>query len=165
MPQRVFKPFPDRLSLGWPTPCRREPGRQGGHRSAVAHPSRAVLCPSGRPTWRVAYGRRSCLRYQPLRWRRFPRTRHCLRPRFRPRRRDGSCSPPPHAMHAWHPKNPRLTIQIERVLSKEEILELYLNKIYLGHRAYGAEAAAQVYYGKSCDICVWCNARRSHEYS
>ncbi len=42
-----------------------------------------------------------------------------------------------------------LAIQIERVLSKEEILELYLNKIYLGHRAYGAEAASQVYYGKS----------------
>ena len=42
-----------------------------------------------------------------------------------------------------------LAIQIERVLTKEEILELYLNKIYLGHRAYGAEAAAQVYYGKS----------------
>ena len=42
-----------------------------------------------------------------------------------------------------------LAIQIERVLSKEQILELYLNKIYLGHRAYGAEAAAQVYYGKS----------------
>ncbi|WP_011589356.1 penicillin-binding protein 1A [Alcanivorax borkumensis] len=42
-----------------------------------------------------------------------------------------------------------LAIQIERVLEKEEILELYLNKIYLGHRAYGAEAAAQVYYGKS----------------
>ncbi len=41
-----------------------------------------------------------------------------------------------------------LAIQIERILSKEEILELYLNKIYLGHRAYGAEAAAQVYYGK-----------------
>nr|WP_288368393.1 transglycosylase domain-containing protein [uncultured Alcanivorax sp.] len=42
-----------------------------------------------------------------------------------------------------------LAIQIERVLSKEEILELYLNKIYLGHRAYGAQAASQVYYGKS----------------
>ena len=41
-----------------------------------------------------------------------------------------------------------LAIQIERILSKEQILELYLNKIYLGHRAYGAEAAAQVYYGK-----------------
>ena len=41
-----------------------------------------------------------------------------------------------------------LAIQIERVLSKQEILELYLNKIYLGHRAYGAQAASQVYYGK-----------------
>ncbi|HEX5678830.1 MAG TPA: penicillin-binding protein 1A [Alcanivorax sp.] len=42
-----------------------------------------------------------------------------------------------------------LAIQIERILEKEDILELYLNKIYLGHRSYGAEAAAQVYYGKS----------------
>jgi penicillin-binding protein 1A len=42
-----------------------------------------------------------------------------------------------------------LAIEIENILSKEEILALYLNKIYLGHRAYGAEAAAQVYYGKS----------------
>ncbi len=42
-----------------------------------------------------------------------------------------------------------LAIQIERILTKEQILELYLNKIYLGHRAYGAEAAARVYYGKS----------------
>ncbi|TBU80277.1 peptidase [Pseudomonas daroniae] len=42
-----------------------------------------------------------------------------------------------------------LALQIERELSKNEILELYVNKIYLGHRAYGIEAAAQVYYGKS----------------
>lgn len=42
-----------------------------------------------------------------------------------------------------------LAIQIERELSKKEILELYLNKIFLGNRAYGVEAAAQVYYGKS----------------
>ena len=41
-----------------------------------------------------------------------------------------------------------LALQIERELSKEEILELYVNKIYLGHRAYGIEAAALVYYGK-----------------
>ena len=41
-----------------------------------------------------------------------------------------------------------LALQIERELSKNEILELYVNKIYLGHRAYGIEAAAQVYYGK-----------------
>ena len=42
-----------------------------------------------------------------------------------------------------------LALKIEQALSKEEILELYVNKIYLGKRAYGIEAAAQVYYGKS----------------
>ena len=42
-----------------------------------------------------------------------------------------------------------LALQIERELTKDEILELYVNKIYLGNRAYGIEAAAQVYYGKS----------------
>ena len=42
-----------------------------------------------------------------------------------------------------------LALKIEQELSKEEILELYLNKIYLGKRAYGIEAAAQVYYGSS----------------
>lgn len=40
---------------------------------------------------------------------------------------------------AWH---------IEQLLTKDEILELYLNKIELGHRAFGVGAAAQVYYGK-----------------
>lgn len=40
-----------------------------------------------------------------------------------------------------------LALQIERELSKDEILELYINKIYLGNRAYGLGAAAQVYYG------------------
>ncbi|MGD8311412.1 MAG: penicillin-binding protein 1A [Gammaproteobacteria bacterium] len=40
-----------------------------------------------------------------------------------------------------------LALKIERALSKQEILELYLNKIYLGHRAYGVQAASQVYYG------------------
>ena len=44
-----------------------------------------------------------------------------------------------------------LALRIERDLSKREILELYLNKIYMGHRAYGAGAAAQVYYGKTVD--------------
>lgn len=44
-----------------------------------------------------------------------------------------------------------LAFRIERELSKEEILALYLNKIYLGQRAYGMEAASRVYYGKS----VW----------
>lgn len=42
-----------------------------------------------------------------------------------------------------------LAIKIDRELSKEKILELYLNKIYLGNRAYGVAAAAQVYYGKT----------------
>ena len=40
-----------------------------------------------------------------------------------------------------------LALKINRELTKEEILELYLNKIYLGNRAYGISAAAQVYYG------------------
>jgi len=41
-----------------------------------------------------------------------------------------------------------LAFKIERELDKNEILELYLNKEFLGHRAYGIAAAAQVYYGK-----------------
>ena len=42
-----------------------------------------------------------------------------------------------------------LALRIERELSKQEILELYVNVIFLGNRAYGIEAAANVYYGKS----------------
>ncbi|MFC3393961.1 peptidoglycan glycosyltransferase/peptidoglycan DD-transpeptidase MrcA [Brenneria rubrifaciens] len=41
-----------------------------------------------------------------------------------------------------------LAIRIEQLLTKDEILELYLNKIYLGYRAYGVGAAAQVYFGR-----------------
>ncbi len=41
-----------------------------------------------------------------------------------------------------------LTFKIEANLSKDEILELYINQIYLGHRSYGFEAAAQTYFGK-----------------
>lgn len=41
-----------------------------------------------------------------------------------------------------------LSLKIEDELSKEQILELYLNKIYLGKRSYGAAAAAEIYYGK-----------------
>ena len=40
-----------------------------------------------------------------------------------------------------------LSLRIEHELSKNEILELYLNKIYLGNRAYGVASAAKVYYG------------------
>ncbi|MGJ8669375.1 MAG: penicillin-binding protein 1A [Oceanococcus sp.] len=41
-----------------------------------------------------------------------------------------------------------LALDMETRLSKQEILTFYLNKIYLGHRAYGIGAAARVYYGK-----------------
>jgi len=41
-----------------------------------------------------------------------------------------------------------LAIKIEHNLTKDQILELYINQIYLGQRAYGFAAAAQVYYGK-----------------
>ena len=40
-------------------------------------------------------------------------------------------------------------VQLERRYSKEEILEAYLNEIYFGEGAYGVEAAAQTYFGKS----------------
>ena len=42
-----------------------------------------------------------------------------------------------------------LALRIESELSKEKILELYLNKIFLGHRSYGISAASQVYYDKA----------------
>ena len=42
-----------------------------------------------------------------------------------------------------------LSLKIERQISKDAILELYLNIPYLGNRAYGAASAAKVYYGKS----------------
>jgi penicillin-binding protein 1A len=42
-----------------------------------------------------------------------------------------------------------LALKIEKQLSKNQILELYLNKIFLGYRAYGVGAAAEVYYGKT----------------
>ncbi|MCA5933191.1 peptidoglycan glycosyltransferase/peptidoglycan DD-transpeptidase MrcA [Pectobacterium versatile] len=44
-----------------------------------------------------------------------------------------------------------LAIRIEQLLTKDEILELYLNKIYLGYRAYGVGASAQVYFGRPVD--------------
>ena len=42
-----------------------------------------------------------------------------------------------------------LAFRLEKNLSKEEILELYLNRIYFGHGAYGIEMAARTYFGKS----------------
>jgi penicillin-binding protein 1A len=44
-----------------------------------------------------------------------------------------------------------LAMKIESEFSKEKIMELYLNKIFLGHRAYGISAASQVYYDKQLD--------------
>ncbi|RLA25418.1 MAG: peptidase [Gammaproteobacteria bacterium] len=41
-----------------------------------------------------------------------------------------------------------LSIQIEQEFNKNEILELYLNKIYLGQRAYGVAAASEIYYDR-----------------
>ena len=46
-------------------------------------------------------------------------------------------------------KEALLAIKIEKALSKDQILELYLNQIYLGQRSYGFAAASQVYFGKS----------------
>lgn len=46
-------------------------------------------------------------------------------------------------------KEALLALKIEKTLSKDQILELYLNQIYLGQRSYGFAAASQVYYGKS----------------
>ena len=42
-----------------------------------------------------------------------------------------------------------LALEIEQRLSKEQILELYVNRVFLGHRSYGFETAAQTYYGRS----------------
>ncbi|SDY46366.1 penicillin-binding protein 1A [Nitrosomonas sp. Nm58] len=44
-----------------------------------------------------------------------------------------------------------LAFKIEHSLSKDKILELYINQIYLGQRSYGFSAAAQTYFGKSLD--------------
>ncbi len=44
-----------------------------------------------------------------------------------------------------------LAQRIEKTLSKKQILTLYLNRVFLGHHAYGVAAAAHVYYGKSVD--------------
>ncbi len=46
-------------------------------------------------------------------------------------------------------KEATLAFRLEKNLTKEEILELYLNKIYFGHGAYGIEMAARAYFGKS----------------
>ncbi len=42
-----------------------------------------------------------------------------------------------------------LALKVERLLSKDQILELYMNQIFLGQRAYGFGSAAEIYFGKS----------------
>src|SRR5262249_58093596 len=42
-----------------------------------------------------------------------------------------------------------LALELERRYSKTRILEMYLNQVYFGHGAYGVEAAARTYFGKS----------------
>ncbi|MGC1548173.1 MAG: penicillin-binding protein 1A [Rhodanobacter sp.] len=44
-----------------------------------------------------------------------------------------------------------IALRMESELSKDQILELYLNKMFLGHRSYGVAAAAEYYYGKTLD--------------
>jgi penicillin-binding protein 1A len=46
-------------------------------------------------------------------------------------------------------KEALLSLRIESVLTKDQVLELYMNEIYLGSRAYGFESAAQIYFGKT----------------
>jgi penicillin-binding protein 1A len=48
-------------------------------------------------------------------------------------------------------KEALLALRLERVLTKERILELYLNQIYLGQGSYGVAAAAQAYFNKPLD--------------
>ncbi|HSW61971.1 MAG TPA: PBP1A family penicillin-binding protein [Dissulfurispiraceae bacterium] len=46
-------------------------------------------------------------------------------------------------------KEMQLAVKLEKQLSKNEILELYLNNVYFGHGAYGIEMASRIYFGKS----------------
>lgn len=48
-------------------------------------------------------------------------------------------------------KDMSLAVMIERMLTKDQILELYLNQVYFGEGAYGIKAAADVYFDKSLD--------------
>ncbi len=44
-----------------------------------------------------------------------------------------------------------LSVRVERELSKDRILYIYLNQVYLGHGAYGVQAAAEIYFGKDVE--------------
>lgn len=57
----------------------------------------------------------------------------------------------PEKTYARKIKEILLAQRIEKTLDKQQILTLYLNRVFLGHRAYGVAAAAHVYYGKTVD--------------
>jgi len=44
-----------------------------------------------------------------------------------------------------------MSFKIEKTLTKDQILEIYMNQIYLGQRAYGFQSAARTYFGRSLD--------------
>jgi penicillin-binding protein 1A len=54
----------------------------------------------------------------------------------------------PHKTFSRKLREILLALKIDNTLAKEKILELYLNKIFFGNRAYGVAAAAELYYGK-----------------
>lgn len=48
-----------------------------------------------------------------------------------------------------------LALRLERIYTKDQLLEMYLNTIYMGHGAYGVEAAAKIYFGKTpADLAI-----------
>jgi penicillin-binding protein 1A len=55
---------------------------------------------------------------------------------------------------SWHRKASEVfaAIEIEKTLTKDQILELYANQMYLGHGAYGVEAASRLYFGKHAKV-------------
>src|SRR5262249_42679015 len=55
-------------------------------------------------------------------------------------------------------KEAALAMQLEDQMTKDEILERYLNTVYLGHGAYGVQAAAETYFDKSVDQLGWAEA-------
>ena len=99
-------------------------------------------------------GRGPRVRRQPAGRRRLPGrvdTDHAVRPdgaarRRRPRRRSLEATEQTTARKL---REMRLAIELEKRVSKQEILERYLNSAYFGHRAYGIFAAAQVFFSKS----------------
>ena len=56
-----------------------------------------------------------------------------------------------------------LSIQIEQEFTKEEILELFNNKMFFGNRAYGLQAAAQIYYGKDVQELTLLEKKRIYQ--